>query len=98
MITIKFFIPVLACILACACLPPKKAVQPAAAPQRAAAAVKLSPEQLKKVDQLYYKAVGSFSNNDMPAASAHLKEIFSINPAHKPALELRDKIRLSGYK
>lgn len=97
MATFKYLIPVLACALACACMPPRKAVQPAA-PQRSAAAVKLSPEQLRKVDQLYYKAVGSFSNNDMPAAAAYLKEIFSVNPAHAPALELREKIRLAGQK
>lgn len=98
MVTFKYFIPVLACALACACLPPQKAARPAAAPQRAAAAVDLSPEQVKKTDQLYYKAVGAYSNNDLPAAAALLKEIFSINPAHKPALELRERIRLAGYK
>ncbi|OGR77109.1 MAG: hypothetical protein A2X32_07460 [Elusimicrobia bacterium GWC2_64_44] len=55
----------------------------------------LSPEQAKLVEQLYYKAVGAYSRNDLGAASAHLKEILAINPAHKPALELRETIRLA---
>jgi len=77
-------------VCAAACLPPAKP-QPA----RKEAAVRLNPEQAKKVEQLYYKAVGAYSRNDMAAAGAHLKEILSINPAHKPSLELREKIRLA---
>lgn len=80
-------------IFACAaaCLPPAKPPPPA----KKEAAVRLSPEQAKKVEQLYYKAVGAYSRNDMAAADAHLKEILAINPAHKPSLELREKIRLA---
>jgi hypothetical protein len=84
---------VLAC--AAACLPPAPPPPPPPPPQKAAAPVRLTPEQAKKVEQLYYKAVGAYSRNDMPAANAHLKEILVINPAHKPALELREKIRLA---
>ena len=83
------FVFLFAC--AAACLPPAKAPPPA----RKEAAVRLTPEQAKKVEQLYYKAVGAYSRNDMAAADAHLKEILAINPAHKPSLELREKIRLA---
>lgn len=85
-------IPLLFLLCAAACLPPAKAPPP---PARKEAAVRLTPEQAKKVEQLYYKAVGAYSRNDMTAANAHLKEILSINPAHKPSLELREKIRLA---
>ena len=78
---------------AAACLPPAKAPPPA--PARKEAAARLTPEQAKRVEQLYYKAVGAYSRNDMATADAQLKEILSINPAHKPSLELREKIRLA---
>jgi len=57
--------------------------------------VKLSPEQTKQAEQLYYKAVGAYSRNDLGPAGVLLEEILAINPAHKPALELREKIRLA---
>lgn len=91
----KKLIPVLflfAC--AAACLPPAKAPPPA----RKEAALRLTPEQAKRVEQLYYKAVGAYSRNDMAAADAHIKEILAINPAHRPSLELREKIRLATKK
>ena len=88
----KKLIPLMFLFCAAACLPPAKPPPPSA---RKEAAVRLTPEQAKKVEQLYYKAVGAYSRNDMAAANAHLKEILSINPAHKPSLELREKIRLA---
>lgn len=81
-----------------ACLPPRKAA-PAPAAQPARKAIPLSAEQKKKVEQLYYRAVGAYSNNDMAAASAFIREILAICPNHAEALELREKIRLaSGRK
>lgn len=77
---------------AAACLPPAK-IPPA--PARKQTAARLTPEQAKKVEQLYYKAVGAYSRNDMAAADARLQEILSINPFHNPSLELRKKIRLA---
>ncbi|PKM98046.1 MAG: hypothetical protein CVU79_05010 [Elusimicrobia bacterium HGW-Elusimicrobia-3] len=77
-------------VCAAACLPPAKPQ-----PVRKEAAVRLSPEQAKKVEQLYYKAVGAYSRNDMAAADALIKEILAINPSHKPSQELRKKVRLA---
>lgn len=88
----KKLIPLIFLFCAAACLPPAKAPPP---PAKKEAVVRLTPEQAKKVEQLYYKAVGAYSRNDMAVANAHLKEILSINPAHKPSLELREKIRLA---
>jgi len=87
--------------MAAACVPPRKAAPVPAAPaaQPARKAIPLSAEQKKKVEQLYYRAVGAYSNNDLPAASAYLREILAICPNHAEALELREKIRLaSGRK
>ena len=85
-------IPLLFLFCAAACLPPAKAPP---TPAKKETAVRLTPEQAKKVEQLYYKAVGAYSRNDMVAADALLKEILAVNPAHKPSLELREKIRLA---
>lgn len=78
-------------VFAAACLPPAAPPPPPARKE----AARLTPEQAKKAEQLYYKAVGAYSRNDMAAADALLKEILAINPAHKPSLELREKIRLA---
>jgi len=90
----KKLIPLIFILACAACLPP--AAPPT--PPKTAVPVRLTPEQAKKVEQLYYKAVGAYSRNDMTAANAHLKEILVINPAYKPALELREKIRLATKK
>lgn len=93
----KYFAAALACALCAGCLPLDKRQQQ---PQPAAAARKAVPqptaEQLKRAEQLYYKAVGAYSANDMAGASAYLKEILAIHPSYAPALELREKIRLAG--
>lgn len=81
-------------VSAAACLPPAKPPPPA----RKEAVVHLTPEQAKKVEQLYYKAVGAYSRNDMAASDGLLKEILAINPSYKPALELREKVRLAVKK
>ncbi|OGR67104.1 MAG: hypothetical protein A2X30_06480 [Elusimicrobia bacterium GWB2_63_16] len=89
----KKLIPLIFALACAACLPPAKTPPPP--PIKTAAPARLTPEQAKKVEQLYYKAVGAYSRNDMTAANAHLKEILVLNPYHKPALELREKIRLA---
>lgn len=51
------------------------------------------------MESLYYKAVGSYSGNDMPAALKYLDELSAIHPAYLPAAELREKIRsVSGAR
>jgi len=71
----------------------------APAPAKKGTPVKLSPEETKKVESLYYKAVGAYSNNDMAAALKSLDEIYSIYPDYPPAAELREKIRkVSGSR
>lgn len=75
--------------------------QPGAKPAKAAppAPVALSRENALKVDRLYYRAVGAYTENDMEAARAYLGEILSIHPSYRPALDLREKIRkVSGKK
>lgn len=79
-------------VFSAACLP---AAKPPPARKEAA---RITPEQAKRVEQLYYKAVGAYSRNDMVAADVLLKEILAINPAHKPSQELREKVRLAVKK
>lgn len=83
--------PAAAAILCACAAPAKKAVPPP--PSKKEAAPKVSPEDAKKVERLYYKAVGAYSDNDMPAALVILDEISSIEPAYRPAAELREKIK-----
>ncbi len=90
----KYIFCVLAAATLCACLPPvRKAAAPAAPVRKEASAVKLSPEDENKVEGLYYKAVGAYSNNDMSAALRFLDEISVISPSYPPAAELRGKIK-----
>ena len=96
----KYLFAVFAAALFCACaaLPARK-TPPPTAPAKKEAAVILSPEDANKVESLYYKAVGSYSNNDMGAALNYLDEISAIYPAYPPAAELRKKIRsVSGSR
>ncbi len=62
-----------------------------AAPARPAA--RLSPEDAKKVERLYYRAVSAYTDNDMKAALGYLDQISKINPSYAPARQLREKIR-----
>lgn len=85
------FLPILAALLLCGCvLPRQKAPQ---APARKEAAARLSEEDLKKVERLYYKAVVAYNDNDMELAQKRLDEISAIAPAYGPSAELREKIR-----
>ncbi|MCX5785199.1 MAG: hypothetical protein NTX59_05885 [Elusimicrobia bacterium] len=103
----KYLLPVLAAALFCACALPKRKIPPPAVPDQKEAApakkevvvVKLSPEDAQKVDSLYYKAVGAYSNNNMGAALKYLDEISAIHPSYQQAMELREKIRsVSGSR
>jgi hypothetical protein len=101
----KYLFTFFAAALFCACAGPvRKATAPAApaAPVKQAkkeTAAPLSPEDAQKVDGLYYRAVGAYSNNDMGAALKYLDEISVISPAYPPGAELRGKIRsVSGGK
>lgn len=81
----------------CGCLPGSRPTP--ASPAKRAAPAKLSAEDEKKVERLYYRAVRDYSNNDMPGALALLDEIYKITPSYAPAAELREKIRsVSGGK
>ena len=97
----RFFKHLLAAAAAaflCACLPPNWFNAPAPAPAKRAAPARLSAEDEKTVERLYYKAVGAYSNNDMPAALSHLDEIDRITTSYAPAAELREKIKGIGVK
>lgn len=94
----KHLIAAGAAALLCACLPPNWFNAPAPAPVKRAAPAKLSAEEEKQVERLYYKAVGAYSNNDMPAALGHLDEIYKITTSYAPAAELREKIKSLGGK
>ena len=101
----KYLFPVFAATLLWACALPVRKIPPPEAPVKKAAlaikeaAVSLSPEDAQKVDSLYYKAVGAYSNNDMGAALIYLNEIFAIQPSYPQAVELREKIKsVSGSK
>ena len=87
-----------AAALLCACLPPNWFNTPAQAPAKRSAPARLSAEDAKQVERLYYKAVGAYSNNDMPAALGHLDDISKITTSYAPAAELREKIKSIGVK
>ncbi|HBA59453.1 MAG TPA: hypothetical protein DCZ92_01250 [Elusimicrobia bacterium] len=99
---------IIAAALLCACAQPgRKGARPAAVPEKetaapAAAGVKapeLSAEDSQKVEGLYYRAVGAYSNNDMAAALNYLNEISTLSPSYPPAVELRGKLKsVSGAK
>ena len=99
----KYLFSIFAAAIFCACALPARKIQPPAAPSSASEKketdVKLSPEDTKEVESLYYKAVGAYSNNDMDAALNYLGKIFAIHPSYPPAAELRGKIRsVSGSR
>ena len=80
----------LAAALLCACAP-YGARKDAAAPRPAAARV--SPEAERRAEQLYYKAVSAYGDNDMEGAVKYLDGISAVYPGYPPAAELRAKIR-----
>lgn len=96
---------VLAAALLCACAAPARKMTGlplSAAPARTETAARKepeappppSPEDLQKVESLYYKAVGAYSSNDMGAAQKYLDEISTLYPSYQPAAELRGKVKL----
>jgi len=52
----------------------------------------ISAADTQKVEGLYYKAVGAYSNNEMGTALAYIDEIAAIHPSYRLAAELRGKI------
>lgn len=54
---------------------------------------KLTPEETKKMEKLYYMAVDSYLKNDFAQASVRLGEIFAINPLNNTARNLEEKIK-----
>lgn len=91
--------------LFCSCATPVRKAAKAAAPVAAAVpvktepAVKLSTEAAKKVESLYYRAVGAYSANDMSGTLKYIDEISTLYPSYPPAVELRGKIKIvSGEK
>jgi hypothetical protein len=102
MLKIKCASAILFPLLLCACsATAPKAAGPAAPPYavKTSAAPALSPEDMKKVESLYYRAVGAYSNNDMDATLRYLDELSALYPSYPPAVELRGKIkRVSGDK
>lgn len=96
---LKYLSAVLAAALLCACSHADRKTPPPAAPVKTGAAVKkeaavkLSPENAKEVESLYYKAVGAYGNNDMDAALGYINEISTLHPSYPPAAELREKIK-----
>lgn len=78
-------LPALLC--GCALLPPRAPAAHKKAPAH------LTPEARMAAERLYYKAVGAYSNNDMPSALKYLDQISAIAPSYPPAAELREKIR-----
>jgi outer membrane protein assembly factor BamD (BamD/ComL family) len=89
----RHFFVILAVVFFCACALPAPKTVPAAASSGRETAWKFSPEDARKAEQLYYKAVGAYSNNDMAGALKYLNAISAIHPAYPPAVELREKIR-----
>jgi len=90
---------IIAVFLFCACSLPVRKSPPQAPPFKKATAAGLSAEDANKVESLYYKAVGSYSGNDMAAALGYLKELSVIDPAYAQAEELREKIKsVSGTR
>ncbi|MDD5209123.1 MAG: hypothetical protein PHV36_07035 [Elusimicrobiales bacterium] len=99
----KFLCAFFSAALFCACAhtarkipapgaPPEAPVKKEAAVKKEAV-LKLSPEDAKEVESLYYKAVGAYGNNDMDAALGYINEISTLYPSYPPAVELRDKIK-----
>ncbi len=82
---------ILICSLFCACAPARRT-----APVKNAEHPRLSPEQVREVDRLYYEAVGAYSTNELDSSLAYLKKIFRIDPDYRPARELLEKIRLAS--
>ncbi|HNT98904.1 MAG TPA: hypothetical protein PKK31_11615 [Elusimicrobiales bacterium] len=60
---------------------------------KAAAEVRLSAEDSRKVERLYYRAVSAYTDNDMKASLGYLDQISGIHPSYPPARQLREKIR-----
>ncbi|MBI4802499.1 MAG: hypothetical protein HY796_08255 [Elusimicrobia bacterium] len=54
---------------------------------------KLTPEETKKMEKLYYMAVDLYLKNDFAQASVRLNEIFAINPLNDTARNLEEKIK-----
>ncbi|MBU2573059.1 MAG: hypothetical protein KKH28_03160 [Elusimicrobia bacterium] len=89
----KYLFTVIAAFLFCACAQPARKSPPPAPAVIKAAAPSISQEDVNKVESLYYKAVGSYSGNDMGAALKFLDEISAIHPSYQPAAALRKKIK-----
>lgn len=83
----------MAASLFCACVLPGRKVQTRPAPAVKEEAAMLSPADAQKIEGIYYKAVGAYSNNDLSAALEYLNEISAISVFYRPAEELREKIR-----
>lgn len=102
---IKYPVMLACSALLCACSATVPKARMAAAPPVPAgtaittAAAALSAEDMKKVEGLYYRAVGAYSNNDMDAALKYIDEISTLYPSYPPAVELRGKLKsVSGVK
>ncbi len=57
-----------------------------------AAPAKLSAEDQKKIEKLYYMAVDAYLKNDLKKASAQVREILNLDPANDAARKLEGKI------
>ncbi|HOI41999.1 MAG TPA: hypothetical protein PK523_03555 [Elusimicrobiales bacterium] len=60
---------------------------------KTASEVRLSAEDSKRVERLYYRAVSAYTDNDMKASLGYLDQISRIHPSYPPARQLREKIR-----
>jgi len=95
----KYLLAVFAASLFCACALPARKTPSSGAPGQKETAVRkeaevpLSPEDTRKVESLYYKAVGAYSSNDMAATIKYLDEISLLYPSCPPALDLRAKVK-----
>ncbi len=87
----KYLLAALVLAFFSACLPSARRGLPPA--PKKSAAVTISPENAKKVESLYYRAVGAYSNGDMKVAGEYIDQISAIDPSYRPAAELREKIR-----
>jgi len=90
----KYLLAVLVLAVFSACLPSSRRGAPSAEKK----AAMLSPEAEKKVERLYYEAVGAYSNGDMQRAAGYIDQISAIQPSYRPAAELREKIRRVGSR
>lgn len=61
---------------------------------KAAHPARISAEDSRRVERLYYRAVKAYTENDMEAALGYLDRISEIHPSYAPARQLRRKIRL----